>query len=123
MSEFRKVEHAVAGPTSCVGCGTHQGPFIDMGIALPVYGALYLCLETETRSGCVGQMATMNGGLTRASHIRLIEQLEELEGELAKTKAELRTTQGSKLLKVEDLLRYGAQTGSNGGKVTITLGG
>lgn len=126
MPEFRKVDHAVASPTTCVGCGTHAGPFIDLGIALPVYGALYLCVETESRVGCAGQIAKLNGGLTRNQAHALNEQLESADAERIRLGEELRRTMETKVIKVSDLFNMGTaesmlSTTANAGTVTFTL--
>jgi hypothetical protein len=67
MAEARIVAQANRSPTSCVACGTHQGPFLDFDLTIfnmatssggvDVDGALYLCVGSRETPGCLIQWA------------------------------------------------------------------
>lgn len=61
MAEFDRVQNAQRSPTQCVFCSDFAGPFIDAHFDMIGYGAVYICAPTETRPGCVGQMARLCG--------------------------------------------------------------
>ena len=75
MSEFKRVEHAQFSPTTCLTCGTHEGPFIDCEVDVPVLGHVYICCESEGKSGCLAQMAEKDGMATRETIIDLTDKL------------------------------------------------
>lgn len=61
MSEFAKVPSARRSPTVCVFCASHEGPFIDTNVDLPGYGRLNVCCANDNRTGCIRQMARLDG--------------------------------------------------------------
>lgn len=82
MSEFRRVQHAERSPTKCLACGDHLGPFVDLEIDLPVYGWVYLCAGTESRPGCIRQIARLDGMVDRATFREMEEKVAELESDI-----------------------------------------
>lgn len=108
MSEFRRVEHAQFTPTKCVACGGHTGPFIDLEQNLPVYGHLYLCAATESRSGCVHQIARLDNMIEIHEYQALERRIAELEEDIDLLVESLR---GEKLVKLNEILPLvGART-------------
>lgn len=93
MAEFRKVAVAERSPTTCISCGQHEGPFIDLNTTIasvPTQVGLtdldigfYLCVGNAERPGCVVQMARMTGLMIDSS------TFEELRAELAVSSAKI----------------------------------
>jgi hypothetical protein len=86
MSEFRFTQHAEVSPTWCFLCRDYSGPFIDTHYESAATGHVYICGPTESRSGCVGQMAHLFGMLTPVEAEQLLientalrEQVRQLE--------------------------------------------
>lgn len=66
MPDFRKVEHALVTPTSCVFCGGTRGPFIESvpEKEIPGFGRVYICATNEQNiAGCLVQAARLVGML------------------------------------------------------------
>jgi hypothetical protein len=77
MAEFRLIAHAERSPTTCIACGRHTGPFIDLNSTIlqvpTTVGvmdldiAFYLCVGDAEQPGCVVQMARMTGQMVDAT--------------------------------------------------------
>jgi hypothetical protein len=86
MGEFHHVQNATWGPTACIFCGDFAGPFVDTCVDLDVYGHVWVCASSETRSGCVHQLAREDGMIPReeleAVARTLQQRIEDLTMEL-----------------------------------------
>ena len=103
MSEFKKVEHASFTPTKCVSCGTHDGPFIDLQVDLPVYGHLYICTSHSSRPGCLRQMARLDDMVEKSALLQLQVQVGELKEDLNDL---IKQFGREKLVRLDDVLDY-----------------
>lgn len=102
MSQFKKVPEAQFSPTVCAFCGTHEGPFIDTHVSFPVHGHAYICCANDHRSGCIQQMAGLDGMIS-------LEELQRADAEIADLQnrlSDLRDTlAGKATVDLVDLLR------------------
>jgi hypothetical protein len=99
MSEFNKVDVAKYSPTRCFACGTHEGPFIDTNVDV-IEGHVYICARGDTRTGCLEQMARLDGMTNKAAADNMLaEALEQVEY----YKALLEQERQSKVISVKDL--------------------
>ena len=106
-------------------CGDHAGPFIDTG-AETIEGHVYICAATDTRSGCVRQMARHDGCLDPVAAAVITNALDSAQKEIERLQRKLVEVAGKKELSTEDFFRVlGEQTTSNaaGGTYSITFSG
>lgn len=71
MSEFRIIENPDRSPSSCVACGSHVGPFVDLDTTIAQVSTtvgvmdldigFLLCVGSAESPGCVVQMARQTG--------------------------------------------------------------
>ena len=70
---FQLVETPAALPGSCYLCGSgDKSPYIDWGVSIEFYGALYTCTE------CTGAVASLLGWVPREVHDAVIHTNDEL---------------------------------------------
>jgi hypothetical protein len=69
------------GPTQCVACGTHEGPFWDTETDVVAYGHVYVCVGTKDRPGCIAQAAREAGYADPALAQSLNDELQKLRFE------------------------------------------
>jgi hypothetical protein len=73
---FSLVDSCVALPGACYLCGSgEKAPFIDWGVSIEFYGALYTCKE------CTASVASLLGMKTQEQHSTLIQHLDQLNAE------------------------------------------
>ena len=73
---FSLVDTPTALPGSCYLCGSgEKAPFIDWGVSIEFYGALYTCSE------CTASVASLLGMVTREKQASLIQHLDQLNAE------------------------------------------
>ena len=73
---FSLVDTPMALPGSCYLCGSgDKSPYIDWGVSVEFYGALYTCSE------CTASVASLLGMVSREQHATLIQQLDQLSAE------------------------------------------
>lgn len=101
MSEFQAVAAARFSPTKCALCDTHAGPFIDTGWELLGYGHVYICMAGDGRSGCVRQMARLDGMI---DHEVVTDALEELDVMRAKVDQLQQELNDSKVVPMKEVL-------------------
>lgn len=100
MSEFRAAASATVSPTRCFFCHEYAGPFVDTHVEDLGNGHIWICAPTESRSGCLGQMAHVFGMLTAI-------EAEALLLENASLKEQIRALEEARTvtLTYEDLLK------------------
>ena len=79
MSDFYKAENP---QFPCYFCGDFQGPMVDTKVSDPVKGRVYVCGPTESRAGCLGNMAHLFGMLSNAEVSELQSKIATLQTEL-----------------------------------------
>lgn len=73
---FQLVDTPIAAPGSCYLCGSAtKFPFIDWGVSIEFYGALYTCSE------CTSAVASLLGMASREQHAKLIQENDQLAAE------------------------------------------
>ncbi len=78
MPSFRRIASAPVTPTSCVFCGTFEGPFVESvpEREIPGYGRVYVCAANEPgRAGCLVQAAREVGCFGKEETDRLFDDL------------------------------------------------
>lgn len=111
MPHLDFVAQAQRSPSTCICCGNHNGPFIDMKMEMvsiataigvqQLSGAAYLCVGNEENPGCAVQIGRLTGVMVDASKLaEMKEHAETLNQEIV----ELRASLSKKSLKVEDVL-------------------
>jgi hypothetical protein len=103
MPEFKKVASAVRSPTQCALCHSHEGPFIDTELLLPVYGHVYICMANEHRSGCLRQMARLDGMVDGDRYSEKVAEIAMLERALADSEERERS---SRVVPMEEVLAH-----------------
>jgi len=103
MPEFKKVASAVRSPTQCALCHSFEGPFIDTELLLPVYGHVYICMSNEHRSGCLRQMARLDGMVDGDRYSESVAKIAMLEGALADAEERERS---SRVVPMEEVLAH-----------------
>lgn len=103
MSEFKLVQHAMFSPTACAACGTHEGPFIDTEIDLPAYGHVYLCASRNDTSGCIRQMARLDGMI---ESVTVIGTIQNLEDDLRVAREEIERERAHKVVPMAEVLTH-----------------
>lgn len=93
MSEFVKRPHANLSPTKCMFCDTSGGPFVDTHIELPGYGHVWVCAAADGRSGCVRQMARLDGMFDPDERKTLVDEILDLETIITKLQTALKGKQ------------------------------
>ena len=89
MSEFQAVANARYSPTKCAFCDTHKGPFIDTGFELIAFGHVYVCMANEERSGCIRQMARLDGMIDQEIVTEALEERDALQADVDQLRAEM----------------------------------
>ncbi len=89
MTEFNAVGSARFSPTKCALCDTSGGPFIDTQFELIGYGHVYICMAAAGRSGCVRQMARLDGMIDQEVVTNALEERDALQARLEQLQAEM----------------------------------
>ncbi len=83
------MQNARYSPTKCALCDTHAGPFIDTGFEVIAYGHIYICMANAERSGCVRQMARLDGMVDYEVVQEALAETDTLRQQLDQVQAEL----------------------------------
>lgn len=84
MTKFHILDqNSLVPPGKCVGCGTIQGTFLDLGLELDFYGVVYLCVEN-----CLTEVANAMDYYTPKQWRLVNRSNEELRNENNKLKDE-----------------------------------
>lgn len=105
MPEFNKTPHAIHSPTKCILCNTHEGPFIDTGRDT-IEGHVYICCSNNSRSGCIHQMAILDGCLRPEVAQQIMDDLTGLQERNVALQEELFEVMATKTLTVDQIRRY-----------------
>lgn len=101
MPELRRVVHAEMSPMTCITCGDHQGPFVDLEVDLPIYGHVYLCASNSSRPGCARQIGRMDEMIELESYRELELKIAELNTDIDTLVERLR---GEKLVSLAEAM-------------------
>lgn len=105
ISEFQAVANAKYSPTKCALCDTHKGPFIDTGFEVIAYGHVYICMANADHSGCVRQMARLDGMIDVEVVTEALERADALQAELDQLQAEMEEKYTAPLQEILEELR------------------
>jgi hypothetical protein len=73
---FQRVEFPIALPGQCYFCGSAtKNPYIDWGVSIEFYGALYTCEE------CTGSVASLLGWVPHKLHSEIVKKYTEISQE------------------------------------------
>lgn len=89
MAELRYIQRAHMSPTQCALCCSFEGPFIDTGAEFLGYGHVFICASNSNRSGCVRQMARLDGMMDQEVVGEALRQVDELTERVRELEAQL----------------------------------
>lgn len=105
MPEFNKTPVAHHSPTKCILCNTHEGPFIDTGRDT-IEGHIYICCSSENRSGCLQQMARLDGMISPEAVQQLMDDLSDMQIRNEALLMDIDEILNTKTIDVETLRRF-----------------